>query len=103
MPDIKFTPVDEIPQSKTSAGAGRPGKYVSVFEYLRANPGKTVKLDGRLWPSVATRIKRGEVKGCDPGEFFATCRNVDHGQADIYVTYVGPKPNEDFHERTVSL
>ena len=101
MPPIKFTPVDEVPKAKTSAGA--PGVYLEVFEYLRANPGKAVKLDGRPWSSVAARINNGMVKGCEPGEFFATTRGGKAGRADIYVTYVGPKPNEDYHERTVAL
>jgi hypothetical protein len=57
MSTIKFTPVDEVPKAKTSAGA--PGVYLEVFEYLRANPGKAVKLDGRPWSSVAARINNG--------------------------------------------
>ena len=101
MSTIKFTPVDEVPEAKTSAGA--PGAYLEVFEYLRANPGKAVKLEGRPWVSVAARINGGGVKGCKPGEFFATTRGGKAGRADIYVTYVGPKPNEDYHERTVAL
>lgn len=99
MSTIKFTPVDEVP----GAGKGGPGKFIPVFEYLRSDPGKTVKLDGKHYANLCTRIKRGEVRGCEPGEFFATSRNVELGQADIYVTYVGPKSNEDFHDKTVAL
>jgi len=98
---IKFTPVDEIPTP--ARGRGAPPKFTKVFEYLRANPGATVKLDGKHHTTLTTKIKRGEVSGCEAGEFFAVCRNANNGQADIYVTYVGPKPNEDFHERTVAL
>lgn len=102
MSTIKFTPVDEIPQPKTRPRA--PGAYLDVFEYLRANPGKAVKLEGRRWTSTAARINHGGVKGCKPGEFHAVARDVDAGgRGDIYVTYVGPKPNEDYHERTVAL
>ena len=101
MPPIKFTPVDEIPKAKASTGA--PGVCLEVFEYLRANPGKAVKLEGRRWSSTAARINGGEVKGCEPGEFKATTRGGKDGRADIYVTYIGPKPNEDYHERTVAL
>lgn len=102
MPPIKFTPVDEIPAARVSTGA--PGVYLEVFEYLRANPGKVVKLDGRRWSSIAARINHGRVKGCKPGEFHAVARNVDAGgRGDIYVTYVGPKPNEDYHDKTVAL
>ncbi len=102
MSTIKFTPVDEIPKAKVSTGP--LGKYLEVFEYLRANPGKAVKLEGRPWVSTAARINHGGVKGCEPGEFFATSRDGDSaGRADIYVTYIGPKPNEDYHERTVAL
>lgn len=101
MPDIKFTPVNEIPTPPKRRGA--PPKFSKVFEYLRSDPGKTVKLDGKHYANLCTRIKRGEVSGCEPGEFFATSRNVEHGQADIYVTYVGPKSNEDFHDKTVAL
>lgn len=101
MPDIKFTPVNEIPKPKRFINPG--GKYVPLFEHLRANPGATVKLDGKHNPTLASRIKRGEMSGCEAGEFFATCRNVNNRKADIYITYVGPKPNEDFHERTVAL
>lgn len=78
MPDIKFTPVDEI-------------------------PGATVKLDGKHHHTLVTRIKRGEMGGCEAGEFFAVCRNASNGRADIHITHVDPKPNEDFHERTVAL
>lgn len=101
MPDIKFTPVNEIPTPPK--GRGAPPKFSKVFEYLRANPGATVKLDGKHHPTLVSRIKRGEMSGCEAGEFFATCRNVNNRKADIYITYVGPKPNEDFHERTVAL
>ena len=101
MSTIKFTHVDALPESKVSTGA--PGAYLEVFEYLRANPGKAVKLDGRPWVSVAARINGGGVKGCEPGEFAATTRGGKDGRADIYVTYIGPKPNEDYHERTVAL
>ncbi|MBK6857455.1 MAG: hypothetical protein IPG97_13160 [Microthrixaceae bacterium] len=100
MPDIKFTLVNEIPKPKRFINPG--GKYVPLFEHLRANPGAVVKID-KHHPTLASRIKRGEMSGCEAGEFFATCRNVKDGKADIYVTYVGPKPNEDFHERTVAL
>lgn len=101
MSTIKFTPVDEIPTP--AGGRGAQPKFSKVFEYLRANPGATVKLDGKHHTTLATKIKRGEVSGCKPGEFFATCRNTEDGRGDIYITYVGPKPNEDFHERTVAL
>lgn len=101
MSTIKFTPVDEVPERVK--GSRSIGVYIPIFEYLRANPGKTVKLDDKHYTALPTRIKRGEVRGCEPGEFFATCRNVGHGQADIYVTYVGPKSNEDFHDETVAL
>ena len=101
MPPIKFTPVDEVPKAKRNAYAG--GVYVHVFEYLRANPGKTVKLQGRPHTSVACNINNGKYVGCEPSEFRAYARNAKAGRADIYVTYIGPKPNEDYHERTVAL
>ncbi len=101
MPDIKFTLVNEIPKPKRFINPG--GKYVPLFEHLRANPGAVVKIDKRMPPSLASNINRGSVAGCEPGEFHAVVRNVKDGKADIYVTYVGPKPNEDFHDKTVAL
>ena len=101
MPGIKFTPVNKIPAPKAATGAR--GVYLEAFKYLRANPGKAVKLEGRPHTGVAVRINSGQVKGCKPGEFFATCRNTKDGRGDIYVTYVGPQPNEDFHDKTVAL
>ena len=101
MSTIKFTPVDEVPEAKRSNYAG--GVYVPVFEYLRANPGAPVKLQGRLHTSVAANINRGLYVGCEPDEFRAFARNAKDGRSDIYVTYVGPKPNEDFHDKTVAL
>ena len=101
MPPIKFTPVDEIPKAKRNVYTG--GVYVPVFEYLRANPGVPVKLEGRPQASVANNINNGKYVGCEPGEFRAYARNTKDGRGDIYVTYVGPKPNEDYHDKTVAL
>lgn len=101
MSTIKFTPVDEVPEASANVNPG--GVYVPVFEYLRANPGKPVKLQGRPHTSVAYNINNGKYVGCEPSEFRAYARNTKAGRGDIYVTYIGPKPNEDYHERTVAL
>ena len=60
MPDIKFTPVNKIPAPKAATGAR--GVYLEAFKYLRANPGKAVKLEGRPHTGVAARINSGQVK-----------------------------------------
>jgi hypothetical protein len=101
MSTVNFTPVDSIPEPPRNRNEG--GLYVPMFGWLRANPGKIVKLDGTHHTSAANSINKGRYVGCEPGEFRAVARNTVNGRGDIYITYVGPPANQDFHDRTVAL
>lgn len=78
------------PQVGGKAPGGR-GKWEGVFDELRKHPGAWAKIADDASPSLATVIKKGEAKGCEPGEFEAVVRvsgRID-GRCAVYARYIG--------------
>ena len=72
--------------------AYRVGKWVPIFEALRARPGQWALVNQDAAGGTGTKIRKGHVAGCEAGEFetrIVINPNSIGRRGALYLRYVG--------------